>query len=76
MFSAYALPSLPPEALPPRVRHLPVAVKRAKSGKHDLADLQREVSVLQQYCSSATIHTYCHYSDTTWSLSRRASSSR
>ena len=50
VFSAETLPSLPPEALPPRLRHLPVAVKRAKSGTHNLADLQREVSVLQQ-CS-------------------------
>ena len=50
VFSADTLPSLPPEALPPRLRHLPVAVKRAKSGTHNLADLQREVSVLQQ-CS-------------------------
>ena len=48
VFSADALPSLPPEALPPRLRHLPIAVKRAKSGTHNLADLQREVSVLQQ----------------------------
>ena len=32
VFSADALPSLPPEAVPPRLRHLPVAVKRAKSG--------------------------------------------
>ena len=48
VFSADALPSRPPEALPPRLRHLPIAVKRAKSGTHNLADLQREVSVLQQ----------------------------
>eukprot|EP00966_Prymnesium_polylepis_P260926 6026930-Prymnesium_polylepis.3 len=47
VFTADALPSLPPEALPPRLRHLPVAVKRAKSGLHDLADLRREVSVLK-----------------------------
>ena len=47
VFAADSLPSLPPEALPPRLRHLPVAVKRAKSGTHDLANLQREVSVLQ-----------------------------
>tara|TARA_B110000046_G_scaffold156591_1_gene167468 strand:- start:252 stop:2024 length:1773 start_codon:yes stop_codon:yes gene_type:complete len=47
VFKADALPSLPPEALPPRLRHLPVAVKRAKSGVHNLADLRREVSVLQ-----------------------------
>ena len=48
VFIADALPSLRPEALPPWLRHKPVAVKRAKSGVHDLADLQREVSVLQQ----------------------------
>ena len=48
VFSADALPSLPPEAVPPRLRHLPVAVKRAKSGAYNLTDLQREVSVLQQ----------------------------
>ena len=42
-----ALPSVPPESLPLRLRGAPVAVKRAKSGAHDLADLQREVSVLQ-----------------------------
>jgi hypothetical protein len=29
------------------VIHKPVAVKHAKSGVHDLDDLQREVSVLQ-----------------------------
>jgi len=50
VFTADALSSLPPEALPLWLRHKPVAVKRAKSGVHDLADLQREVSVLQQ-CS-------------------------
>ena len=50
VFIADALPSLPQEALPLRLRHKPVAVKRAKSGAHDLADLEREVSVLQQ-CS-------------------------
>jgi len=48
VFMAHALPSLPAEAVPSRLRHLPVAVKRAKSGAHDLADLQREVSVLKQ----------------------------
>jgi len=47
VFIVDVLPSFPPEALPPRLRHLPVAVKRAKSGMHDLADLQREVSVLK-----------------------------
>ena len=50
VFTADALPSLRPAALPLWLRHKPVAVKRAKSGVHDLADLQREVSVLQQ-CS-------------------------
>jgi interleukin-1 receptor-associated kinase 1 len=50
VFTADALSSLRPEALPLWLRHKPVAVKRAKSGVHDLADLQREVSVLQQ-CS-------------------------
>jgi interleukin-1 receptor-associated kinase 1 len=50
VFIADALPSLPPEALPPWLRHKPVAVKRAKLGVHNLGDLQREVSVLQQ-CS-------------------------
>ena len=50
VFTADALPSLRPEALPLWLRHKPVAVKRATSGVHDLADLQREVSVLQQ-CS-------------------------
>ena len=50
VFYADTLPSLPPEAVPPRLRHLPVAVKRAKSGAHELADLQREVSVLQLCC--------------------------
>ena len=48
VFIADTLPSLQPEALPSRLRHLPVAVKRAKSGTHKLADLQREVTVLQQ----------------------------
>jgi interleukin-1 receptor-associated kinase 1 len=50
VFTADALSSLRPEALPLWLRHKPVAVKRAKSGVYDLADLQREVSVLQQ-CS-------------------------
>ena len=50
VFTADALPSLPPAGLPLWLRHKPVAVKRAKSGVHDLADLQREVRVLQQ-CS-------------------------
>ena len=50
VYTADALPSLPPEALPSRLRELPVAVKRAKSGSHDLTDLRREVHVLQQ-CS-------------------------
>jgi interleukin-1 receptor-associated kinase 1 len=50
VFIADVLPSLPPEALPPWLRHKPVAVKRAKLGMHNLGDLQREVSVLQQ-CS-------------------------
>jgi len=50
VFTADALPSLPPAGLPLWLRHKPVAVKRAKSGVHDLADLQREVNVLQQ-CS-------------------------
>ena len=50
VYTADALSSLRPEALPLWLRHKPVAVKRAKSGVHDLADLQREVSVLQQ-CS-------------------------
>ena len=50
VFTADALSSLRPAALPLWLRHKPVAVKRAKSGVHDLADLQREVSVLQQ-CS-------------------------
>ena len=43
VFTADALSSLPLW-----LRHKPVAVKRAKSGVHELADLQREVSVLQQ----------------------------
>ena len=50
VFTADTLPSLQPEGLPLWLRHKPVAVKRAKSGVHDLADLQREVSVLLQ-CS-------------------------
>ena len=50
VFIADTLPSLPPEKLPPRLRHLPVAVKRAKTGVHNLDELKREVSVLQQ-CS-------------------------
>ena len=50
VFIADTLPSLPPEALPLCLRHKPFAVKRAKSGVHDLAALQREVRVLQQ-CS-------------------------
>jgi len=50
VYTADALSSLRPAALPLWLRHKPVAVKRAKSGVHDLADLQREVSVLQQ-CS-------------------------
>ena len=51
VFIADALPSLPPEALPPQLRHLPLVVKRANTGaQRDLADLQREVNVLQQ-CS-------------------------
>ena len=50
VFTADALSSLRPAALPLWLRHKPVAVKRAKSGVHDLADLQREVRVLQQ-CS-------------------------
>ena len=49
VFLADALPSLPPEALPPRLRHLPLVVKRINTGaQHDLAGLQREVNVLQQ----------------------------
>ena len=48
VFTADTLPSLPPEALPLRLRHKPFAVKHAKSGVHDLAALQREVRVLQQ----------------------------
>eukprot|EP00900_Chrysochromulina_parva_P018272 jgi/Chrpa1/26446/Chrysochromulina_OHIO_Genome00009405-RA len=39
VFTADALSSLRPEALPLWLRHKPVAVKRAKSGVHDLADL-------------------------------------
>jgi len=39
VFAADALPSLPPEKLPPRLRHLPVAVKRAKTGVHNLDEL-------------------------------------
>ena len=50
VYTADALSSLRPEVLPLWLRHKAVAVKRAKSGVHDLADLQREVSVLQQ-CS-------------------------
>ena len=48
--AADALSSLRPEGLPLWLRHKAVTVKRAKSGVHDIADLQREVSVLQQ-CS-------------------------
>jgi interleukin-1 receptor-associated kinase 1 len=50
VYTADALSSLRPEALPLRLRHKPIAVKCAKSGVHDLTDLRREVSVLQQ-CS-------------------------
>ena len=48
VFAADTLPSLPPEVLPPRLRHLRFAVKRVNSGAHNLATLQREVSVLQR----------------------------
>ena len=50
VYIADALPSLPPASLPPQLRGLPVAVKKAKSGQHELSNLQREVSVLRQ-CS-------------------------
>jgi len=50
VYTQDALSSLRPEVLPLWLRHKAVAVKRAKSGVHDIADLQREVSVLQQ-CS-------------------------
>jgi len=48
VFTADALPSLRPEALPLCLRRKPFAVKHATSGVHDLAALQREVRVLQQ----------------------------
>ena len=47
VFVADKLPSLPASAVPEKLRHLPYAVKRAKSGAHKLDDLQREVSVLR-----------------------------
>ena len=45
LFTADALTSLRPEALPLWLCHKPVAVERDKSGVRDLVDLQREVSV-------------------------------
>ena len=39
VFVAEKLPSLPASAVPEKLRHLPYAVKRAKSGAHKLDDL-------------------------------------
>ena len=64
VYTADALSSLRPEVLSLWLRHKAVAVKRAKSVVHDLADLQREVSVLQQ-CS------HPHVLPFVWSTGRR-----